>query len=68
MASASATGSRRPSPRARRCGEIRIPFSAFRSRDTDAKLDLARLRALIVQLDGEPGGTAWLELGKVRFY
>jgi imidazolonepropionase-like amidohydrolase len=48
--------------------EIRIPFSAFRSRDTDAKLDLARLRALIVQLDGEPGGTAWLELGKVRFY
>jgi hypothetical protein len=48
--------------------EIRIPFSAFRSKDADAKLDLARLRALIVQLDGEPGGTAWLELGKVRFY
>jgi imidazolonepropionase-like amidohydrolase len=48
--------------------EIRIPFSAFRSRDEHATLDLAQLRALIVQLDGEPGGKAWLELANVRFY
>jgi imidazolonepropionase-like amidohydrolase len=48
--------------------EVRVPFSAFRSLDEDAKLDLARLRALIVRLEGEPGGTASLELGNVRFY
>jgi imidazolonepropionase-like amidohydrolase len=48
--------------------EIRIPFSAFRSRDPEAKLDLARLRALVVRLQGEPGGTAWFELGSMRFY
>ena len=48
--------------------EIRIPFSAFRSSDAGARLDLAKLRALIVRLEAEPRGTAWLELGKVRFY
>jgi hypothetical protein len=48
--------------------EIRIPFSAFRSPAPDARLDLARLRALIFRLTDEPGGTAWLELAKVRFY
>jgi imidazolonepropionase-like amidohydrolase len=48
--------------------EVRIPFNAFRSPDQTLKLDLARLRALIVRLEGEPGGTASLELGNVRFY
>lgn len=48
--------------------EVRIPFSAFRSGDGAAALDLTRLRALIVRLEGEPGGNAWLELGNVRFY
>ena len=48
--------------------EVRIPFGALRSADLEARLDLARLRALVVRLEGEPGGTAWLELGNVRFY
>jgi hypothetical protein len=48
--------------------EIRIPFSAFTSPEAGAALDLARLRALIVQLAAEPGATAWLELGRVGFY
>ena len=48
--------------------EIRIPFSAFRSSDPAARLDLARLRALAFRLEVEPGGRAWLELGNVRFY
>jgi hypothetical protein len=48
--------------------ELRIPFSTFRSPDGEAVLDLARLRALIVRLEGTPGGRAWLELGNVRFY
>jgi len=48
--------------------EIRIPFTAFASASADATLDLAKLRALIVRLDGEPGGKAWLEIGNVRFY
>lgn len=51
-----------------RGGEVRIPFAAFRSADEDARLDLAKLRALIVRLEGEPGGKTWLELGDVRFY
>ena len=46
----------------------RIPFTAFTSRDPDAKLDLSRLRAVRVMLRGEAGGTASLELGSVRFY
>lgn len=46
----------------------RIPFSAFTSRDPEAKLDLAQLRAIRVMLRGEAGGTASLELGSVRFY
>jgi imidazolonepropionase-like amidohydrolase len=48
--------------------EVRIPFAAFASRDPEAKLDLARLRALIVRLEGKPGGMAWLEIAKMRFY
>lgn len=48
--------------------ELHIPFTAFRSADPTAKLDLARLRALIVRLEGEAGGKASLELGNVRFY
>jgi imidazolonepropionase-like amidohydrolase len=48
--------------------EIRLPFSAFRSPDPKARLDLAALRALAIRLEGEPGGSAWLELGKMRFY
>jgi Imidazolonepropionase and related amidohydrolases len=48
--------------------EVRLPFSAFASKGDDARLDLARLRALRFELSGKPGGTAWLELGNVRFY
>lgn len=48
--------------------EIRMPFSAFRSPLAEARLDPARLRALLFRLKGEPGGGAWLELGNVRFY
>jgi imidazolonepropionase-like amidohydrolase len=48
--------------------EIRIPFSAFQSPLAGARLDPARLRALLFRLEGEPGGGAWLELGEVRFY
>jgi len=48
--------------------EIRIPFSAFRSPLTGARLEPARLRALLFRLEGEPGGGAWLELGNIRFY
>ena len=47
--------------------EIRLPFSAFTS-SGDARLDLARLRALRFELTGEPGGRGWLELDDVRFY
>lgn len=47
---------------------IRIPFAAFRSADPAARLDLARLRALIFRLEGEPGGEAMLELANLRFY
>jgi hypothetical protein len=48
--------------------ELRIPFSAFRSPLAEARLDPARLRALLFRLEGEPGGGAWLELGNIRFY
>jgi hypothetical protein len=48
--------------------EIRIPFSAFQSPLAGARLDPARLRALLFRLEGEPGGGAWLELGKLYFY
>jgi imidazolonepropionase-like amidohydrolase len=48
--------------------EIRIPFAAFTSPLASAELDPARLRALLFRLEGEPGGSAWLELGKIRFY
>ena len=47
---------------------VHIPFTAFASRDASATLDLARLRALIVRLEGQPGGKAWLQLDNVRFY
>jgi imidazolonepropionase-like amidohydrolase len=48
--------------------EVRIPFNTLRSADQEARLDLAKLRALVVRLESEPGGKAWLELGNVRFY
>jgi imidazolonepropionase-like amidohydrolase len=48
--------------------EVRLPFAAFRSTNPDLRLDLATLRALIIRLEGEPGGQAWLELGNLRFY
>ncbi|MEI9928122.1 MAG: amidohydrolase family protein [Sphingomonas sp.] len=48
--------------------EVRIPFTAFVSGNGKGVLDLARLRALIVRLDGAPGGKEWLQLGNVRFY
>jgi imidazolonepropionase-like amidohydrolase len=48
--------------------EVRIPFAAFASRDPAARLDLRRLRAVIVRLEAEPGGQATLELGNIRFY
>jgi imidazolonepropionase-like amidohydrolase len=48
--------------------EVRIPFDAFHSPDTEARLDLARLRGLIFRLEGVTGGEAALELGNVRFY
>jgi imidazolonepropionase-like amidohydrolase len=49
-------------------GEVRIPFDAFRSPDPNVALDAARLRALAVRLEGEPGARSWLEIGQVRFY
>ena len=48
--------------------EVRIPFSALRSASAEARLDLARLRSIAFRLEGEPGGTATLELGNIRFY
>jgi hypothetical protein len=48
--------------------EVRIPFGAMRSPDASARLDLDRLRALVVRLDGEPGGRSSLELANLRFY
>jgi imidazolonepropionase-like amidohydrolase len=48
--------------------EVRIPFAAFASSDPAAQIDLARLRSVSVRLTGEPGGRAWLELARVRFY
>jgi imidazolonepropionase-like amidohydrolase len=47
---------------------VRIPFASFSSRAPQARLDLTQLRALRVQLLGQTGGTASLELGAVRFY
>jgi imidazolonepropionase-like amidohydrolase len=48
--------------------EVRVPFGAFASPNPAARLDLARLRALLVRLEGDPGGQSSLEIGKVRFY
>jgi hypothetical protein len=47
---------------------IRISFAAFQSRNAQTKLDLTQLRALRIQLLGQTGGTASLELSAVRFY
>ncbi len=47
---------------------VRIPFASFASRAPKARLDLTQLRALRIQLLGQTGGTASLELGEVRFY
>ena len=49
-------------------GEIRIPFSTFTAPEGGPPLDLTKLRALIVRLEGDPGGKAWLQLKNVRFY
>ena len=51
-----------------KAGEIRIPFSAFAAPEGSAPIDLTKLRALIVRLQGDPGGKAWLQLKNVRFY
>ena len=48
--------------------EIRVPFASFQSDDPNARLDLARLRALIIRLEGEPGGGSALQISNVRFY
>lgn len=48
--------------------KIRLPFSAFTSGDATATLDLGKLRAVIVRLDGTPGDRAWLEMANLRFY
>ena len=48
--------------------KVNLPFTAFQSHDLTAKLNMDQLRALIVQLDGEPGGKAWLQLSDVAFY
>jgi imidazolonepropionase-like amidohydrolase len=49
-------------------GEVRIPFSAFKSGRIGDALDLATLRAVVVTLSGAPGAQAWLQFGDVRFY
>ena len=49
--------------------EIRIPFTALTSPAKEAPLfDPTSLRALSFRLNGDPGGKAWLEIGRVRFY
>lgn len=48
--------------------EVRIPFKEFRSSSEAARLDLARLRAVVIRLEGQPGGQETLELGNIRFY
>ena len=48
--------------------EVRIPFKQFRSSSEAARLDLARLRAVVIRLEGQPGGQETLELGNIRFY
>lgn len=47
---------------------IRLPFEEFRSRRSNVALDLAKLRALRIQLSGKTGGTASLEVAAIRFY
>lgn len=49
-------------------GAVRLPFSAFRSADPDARLDLSRLRALVIRLEGDPGTETSLELSNLFFY
>jgi imidazolonepropionase-like amidohydrolase len=48
--------------------EVRVPFAAFTSPNQAIRLDPTRLRALVIRLEGEPGGQAALELGNLRFY
>lgn len=48
--------------------EIRIPFTEFASPRASAVLDLARLRAVRVDLLGEPESNGWLEINAIRFY
>ena len=48
--------------------EVRIPFKEFRSSSEAERQDLARLRAVVIRLEGQPGGQETLELGNIRFY
>ena len=45
--------------------EVRVPFSALQGR---GGFDPKSLRALLIRLQGDPGATAWLEIGNLRFY
>jgi hypothetical protein len=45
-----------------------LPFAAFQSRDRAARFNPDQLRAVVVQLEGEPDGKAWLQLSNLRFY
>lgn len=48
--------------------EVRLPFAALTSAGAGATFDPARLRALLFELAGPPGGRAWLELSDLHFY
>ena len=48
--------------------DVRLPFAAFRNRNPAARLNSDQLRAVVVQLAGEPHGKAWLQLSNLRFY
>lgn len=48
--------------------DFRLPFAAFHSRDPQARFNSDQLRAVVVQLEGEPNGKAWLQLSNLRFY
>ncbi|MBN8807984.1 MAG: amidohydrolase family protein [Sphingomonas sp.] len=45
--------------------EVRIPFAALTG---DAPFDATKLRSLLIRLKGDPGASAWLEIGNLRFY
>ena len=47
---------------------VKIPFSAFRSKDAATSFPLHSLRALYFQLAADPGADAWLDIDDVKFY